>query len=123
MNLGDVFGDAYFDLGTIMAPILCKNASYKAMFTAYCDNPETDGGNLVIHKVIVEAENRFSTYGRCNVCKNGTLAPYLPQKSCKKGVYYCVCREPDTEYKVCESRYIGHENVNETYGKYAPPPG
>ncbi len=62
-------------------PYLCSNQSGVANYTYDCYDIEQTGDDLVVSKILLEVDSRFSEYAECNV--NSTT-----------GEYYCECRAP-----------------------------
>jgi len=106
MNSGDVPGDASFMLRAAGLPWLCSNTSGQRDNTYDCQDIEQSANDLVVTKVIVEADSRFSGYAECNV-------------NSSTGAYDCQCRAPDppnAPHGHHQHRYIP---CNRTVGKIA----
>ena len=71
-----------------------------------CDNPERESPDLVITKVDLSINPKFTTYSACNLC-NGT-DPFT-HKECDEGSYVCDCMASASE---CISTNIGKENIS-----------
>lgn len=110
MDTGDVAGDLYFYLDQFLLPLECANASGDFRSEFDCDNPERVDPDLVVSKVDVEVDDRFTMYSACNIC-NGT-DPFTHQP-CVKGTYKCDCEGGI----LCKSARVGMENVS---SKFSP---
>mmetsp|Transcript_114977 Transcript_114977/g.365337 ORF Transcript_114977/g.365337 Transcript_114977/m.365337 type:complete len:363 (-) Transcript_114977:335-1423(-) len=109
MDTGDVEGDLFFYLDEFLLPLECANAS-KGMSGFDCNNPERVDPNLVVSKVELEVDSRWTTYSACNLC-NGT-DPFS-RKPCEKGTYICDC------FGIwCNRGRVGKENITQ---KFVPP--
>ena len=92
MDTGDATGDLLFDLfEVIINPLACPNGSKSGHG---CTNPEASGQDLMVNKLTVEVDSRYSGYAKCNIGVNGTDGRGHP---CKDGTYCCFC-EDDSHY-------------------------
>jgi hypothetical protein len=120
MNTGDATGDMFFDmLEVIMVPLKCENATKPKFGPNTCANPEAVGGNLMVNKLTLEVDSRFSSYAACNVCVNGTDPFHHP---CKSGTYACFCTTHGFPPKTtpCNAT-VGYEDVYNTFKRFLKP--
>lgn len=106
MDTADLLGDMYFDMRSKALPIEC--ASHSSASKRDCDNAEVASDNLVITKLVLEVDNRFGQYGRCNVCVNGT--DNHGNNSCTDGIYDCDCGGFSGKPTQC-GQPVGQENI------------
>jgi hypothetical protein len=107
MNTADVLGDMYFDMRSKALPIECASNSSAA--ARDCDNAEVVATDLVITKLVLEVDDRFGMYGRCNVCVNGS--DHHGNNSCTDGVYDCSCAQGGSSHSVPCGAAVGLENI------------
>ena len=86
-----------------------------------CVNAETYGEGLVVNKLILEVDSRFSDYAKCNVGVNGTDGHGNP---CEDGKYCCYCaiETPDWPYEKetpCNAT-LGFENISDYFHRFGP---
>ena len=69
MNTADVIGDLFFDLLEIfIAPLACANQTGPPKPGPNpCANPEAVGADLMVNKLTLEIDERYSGYAACNV--------------------------------------------------------
>ena len=118
MNTGDAVGDLFFDLlEVLISPLACLNHTKKPHpGPDPCSNPEAVGADLMVNKVTLTVDKRFSGYGACNVCINGT-DPF--GGFCKNGTYVCDCRASGwPPRKAPCNATVGIENVYEQFSEY-----
>jgi len=95
MDTGDAAGDLYFDLReAILQPLLDPGSK----------NPEITDPSLMVSKLVVEMDNRFSSYGACNV-------PPGPN-----GTYHCGCGYHNSE--PCNDPLVGAQNIRSFFGHH-----
>lgn len=105
-NTGDLNGDAFFVLRSFLLPVECNSTDPAAKFD--CDNPEQNNTNTnVISKHIVDVDDRFGDYGKCNVV-NGSF-------------YVCVCGDNPLLPQPCNAS-VGRSDVASRYDKNPPKP-
>lgn len=120
MDTGDAVGDMFFDMLEVIAyPLVCENGTKPSRFGPNpCANPEAGGEDLMVNKLTLEVDSRFSGYAACNVCVNGT-DPFS-KKPCKVDTYSCGCYDekkfPPREVP-CNST-LGYQKLLETFGHY-----
>jgi len=119
MNTGDNTGDLFFDLlEVVIAPLACQNhtnSSTPSHGPDPCANPEAIGDYLMVNKLTLEVDSRFSGYAACNVGVDNK-DPFGGY--CKSGTYCCDCHnEGHFKHSPC-NRTVGYENVQATFGKY-----
>jgi hypothetical protein len=57
MNTGDAVGDLFFDLfQVVIGPLACQNETE----SRFCSNPEATGADLVVNKLRMEVDTRYS---------------------------------------------------------------
>lgn len=57
MNTGDTAGDLFFDLfQVVISPLACQNETESHA----CSNPEATGADLVVNKLRLEVDTRYS---------------------------------------------------------------
>lgn len=119
MDTGDAVGDMFFDmLEVISYPLVCENGTKPSKFGPNpCANPEAGGEDLMVNKLTLEVDSRFSGYAACNVCVNGS-DPFS-KKPCEIGTYFCGCYSQGFPPKevTCNST-VGYQKLLETFGHY-----
>ena len=86
MDVGDAAGDMFFDLhNVIIEPLECPHGASSGHG---CSNPEAVAPNLMVNKLTVEMDSRFSGYAKCNIGVNGTDGH---GNVCKDDTYCCFC--------------------------------
>lgn len=123
MNTGDAVGDLFFDmLEVLITPLTCANRSGRPSHGPDpCTNPEAVGDDLMINKVTLEVDRRFSGYGACNVCINGTDPLGEP---CATGTYHCDCFASSRHWpplKVPCNATVGFEDVFKQFSRFIKP--
>jgi len=121
MDTADAFGDLYFDWDT-------NHRLYKCKFepdSNDCSNPEVAADDLVITRLVVELDNRWSNYHRCNICINGS--DRHGTDDCTDGEYVCTCgpndatrgtnRTADTCLNLYGKPTVGIENLANNHAK------
>lgn len=108
MNTGDALGDMFFDLRSLVLPLEC--AADPSQHD--CTNAEVVSPDLVITKIIVEADHRFTDYAKCNICVNGTDGH--GHNNCTDGEYICGCFN-GLKSVPCKPG-VGMENLTQTHG-------
>merc|ERR1719316_2596541 len=62
MDTGDAAGDMFFDFhNALIAPLQCPHGAASGHG---CSNPEVEASDLMLNKVILEVDSRFSGYAR-----------------------------------------------------------
>jgi len=112
MDTGDALGDLYFYLGQFLLPLECKNVSSESRAHFDCDNPERVSKDLVVTKVEMSFDSRFTGYSGCNLC-NGT-DPFT-HKPCEVGTYLCDCESRQMPAP-CNKNKVGQTNVTQMFG-------
>jgi len=121
MDTGDAVGDMFFDmLEVIGSPLLCQNHTNKSHHGPgpdTCANPEAVGEDLMVNKLTLEVDTRFSGYASCNVGVNGSDPFGHP---CKTDTYCCRCNDMNhfPPKQVPCNATLGYENVYGTFGKW-----
>jgi len=121
MNTADAIGDLFFDMIEVLPyPIACPNGTNTSHNSKYgpnpCTNPEAGGPELMVNKLTLEVDTRFSGYAACNVGINNTDPFGGP---CKTGTYCCDCTGGSyPPQKVPCNDTLGYENVFEQFGKW-----
>jgi hypothetical protein len=110
MDTGNALGDMFFDLRSIALPLECKDDPSQND----CKNSEVVSPNLVITKIIVEVDQRFTGYAKCNICVNGTDSH--GHNNCTDGDYICACGDPG-KLVPCGPG-VGMENISERFTDY-----
>jgi len=110
MDTGDVRGDLYFYLDQFLLPVECNHSHQDPMAKFDCDNPERVDPDLVVSKVDLEIDTRWTTYSGCNLC-NGT-DPFSGEP-CEEGSYKCDCFGMG-----CNKHHVGRESIRD---KFLPP--
>lgn len=113
MDTGDALGDLYFYLGQFLLPLECENVSPESRAHFDCDNPERVSKDLVVTRVRMTMDSRFTGYSGCNLC-NGT-DPFS-RKPCEVGTYICDCETRSSDPNVCNKHYVGLANVTQMFG-------
>ena len=122
MDTGDALGDMFFDmLEVIMYPLSCPNGTHTTPPSPYynpCLNPEAGGADLMVNKLTLEVDDRFSGYGACNVGINDTDP--ITHGYCKTDTYCCDCitTEGNPRRKVPCNATVGAENLYQSFGKF-----
>jgi len=86
-NTADFEGHVFFDIFSTFKQFTCAVVSLPG---PGCGNPEVDGRDLVVTELILEADSRWDTYGKCNICIDGH-DPFEPSVKCRTGEYTCNC--------------------------------
>jgi hypothetical protein len=84
MNSADVRGDLYFTMRSKALPAECgpwRNESWWSNLD--CNDPEVDGSNLAVTKLILEVDMRFGPYADCNPLPDGS--------------YFCACDQAQAD--------------------------
>ena len=118
MDTGDVLGDMYFDLRSVVQPIECAHPDNRT--ARDCDNQEVVASDLVITKLVLDVKMPFGTYGRCNICVNGT--DHHGNNSCVNGKYWCMCGGYDPHSSSQCGPEVGMENITEHMAQTVPEP-
>lgn len=109
MDTGDVAGDMFFDFhNALVAPLECPQGAASGHG---CSNPEVLSPDLMLNKVVLEVDSRFSGYARCNIGVNGSST----SGSCPVGTYCCVCGGHGSASTPC-NKTVGMANILETHG-------
>jgi hypothetical protein len=88
MDTGDLAGDLFFDLfDTFILPLAC-NSSSGAHVPNACGNPEVVSHDLVVNKLTLQVDIRFSDYAECNIGDASGMDHHHP---CKADTYCCFC--------------------------------
>ena len=113
MDTADATGDLAFDLFEVMiAPLSCPNGSKS---DHGCTNPEAMGNDLMVNKLMLEVDSRYSPYAKCNIGVNGTDGRGHP---CKDGTYCCFCSNPHVPWgpDIPCNETVGAQNLFEHFG-------
>ena len=111
MDTGNGLGDLFFDLFEVMiAPLACQHGHHSMGHT--CTNPEATGSDLVVNKLTLEVDNRYSDYAMCNIGVNGTDQH---GHACEDGTYCCFCHHDYRHDKPC-AQTVGRENLTSHFG-------
>jgi len=118
MDTSDLPGDIFFDLRSVVLPVECASPY---AWPGDCENQEMVGDDLVISKLLVEADARWGEYGMCNVCGADGRDPFSHMR-CTPNEYFCTCRnkigyglEPCPDSVTSK---VGRENITETFSEY-----
>ena len=112
MDTGDLLGDMFFDVRSMALPLECANKS-DPHAAHDCDNEEVVATDLAVTKLMLEVDSRYGSYGRCNICVNGT--DHHGNNSCTDGVYWCSCGEWGEKAKQCGPA-VGYEDISDHFG-------
>ncbi|CAE8593642.1 unnamed protein product [Polarella glacialis] len=116
MDTGNAHGDLFFYLAEFLLPLECADtSSFPNKFD--CTNPERRDPNLVVTKVDMEVDSRYTKYSGCNLC-NGT-DPFT-HKNCTIGTYVCDCLNFGGGGN-CDATKLGFENVSENFVRQTTP--
>lgn len=89
MDTGDAAGDLFFDLAMVLiTPLSCPNGAASGHD---CSNPETISDDLVLNKLVLEVDSRWSSYAMCNIGRNGSDGF---NHTCADDTYCCFCGTP-----------------------------
>ena len=69
--------------------------------------------------VVAIADSRYSDYGECNVCINGTVPMTNPPRACVDGTYHCRCGDWGSTNDVCSNPAVGKQNVKAMMNGFA----
>jgi len=109
MDTGDALGDLNFYLGEFLLPLECRDPDHGSEFD--CNNPERVEPDLVVTKVEMVVDRRYTNYSACNLCENGTDPWILSNHSaCEIGSYICDCVDFAHEGKICDPMQVGQQN-------------
>jgi len=107
-NTGDLRGDAFFVLRSLLLPLECTASVPRAHFD--CSNPEENGTSTnVVSEHIVMVNTPFGTYARCN-------------EDVAHQSYSCDCGDHPSPIP-CTSAAVGRADVRSRYNGHAPAPG
>jgi hypothetical protein len=95
----------------MITPLACSAGSTQGHS---CSNPEAVGPDLMVNKLTLEVDSRYSEYAMCNVGVNNTDGHGHP---CKDDTYCCFCGHHHT---VSCNQTLGRENILEHFGNYTP---
>mmetsp|Transcript_103582 Transcript_103582/g.189616 ORF Transcript_103582/g.189616 Transcript_103582/m.189616 type:complete len:367 (+) Transcript_103582:30-1130(+) len=109
MDTGDALGDLTFYLNDLLLPLECNNATTDWRQTFDCDNPERVDHNLVVTKVDLSIDSRFTTYSACNYCTGSD--PFTGQP-CVPGSYSCSCMTSAMKLPPCDRTRVGMEGID-----------
>ena len=119
MNTGDNTGDLFFDLlEVLLSPLACANSSGPSHpGPDPCTNPEAIGDDLMVNKLILEVDTRFSGYAACNVGINGSDPFGNP---CETDTYCCECTSNASfpPKPVACNATLGYENVYDQFAVF-----
>lgn len=90
----------------MITPLACHDKSHAPPGHS-CTNAEAVGKDLVVNKLTIEVEQKFSWYARCNICVNHT-DHY--NHTCKDGTYFCFCADDQFHQLPCKPT-VGREDV------------
>jgi len=108
MDTGDEAGDMFFDFHNVLImPLQCPNGAASGHG---CANPEALAPDLMVNKVILEVDSRYSGYARCNIGINGS-ASGVP---CADDTYCCACQGEGRKVVPCNTT-LGLENIHATH--------
>lgn len=114
MDTGDALGDMFFDMfEVIIQPLICQNGSNHSFGPNPCTNQEAAGKDLMVNKLTLEVDSRFSGYAMCNVGLNGT-DPF--NHTCPTDTYCCFCNV-NREVVPCNAT-LGFENIYNSFSQY-----
>jgi hypothetical protein len=120
MNTGDAAGDLFFWIKSVQTPLECaKNASRAHSNGFDCRNAEVTSPDLSITKLVLEVDNRYTSYSMCNICVNGR-DPLNSRRTCTGTVYVCDSHSYGGGGGVNAS--IGRESVFGFFGRMKPNP-
>eukprot|EP00040_Diaphanoeca_grandis_P015248 m.77569 g.77569 ORF g.77569 m.77569 type:complete len:329 (+) comp25027_c0_seq1:92-1078(+) len=115
MDTGDAAGDLFFDLMLVyLEPLDCPHGAQSGHG---CSNPEVVSPDLVVNKLVLTIDNRYSDYAKCNIGFNNSDGHGNP---CKDNTYCCFCESPTDPYGPgipCNAT-VGRENVTGHFGSY-----
>ena len=111
MNVADGAGDLFFDMhNSLLEPLECPHGAASGHG---CSNPEASGLDLVVNKVVLNVEQQFSGYAKCNIGVNGTDGHGNP---CADDTYCCYCSGASRHGpNVPCNATVGRENVREHF--------
>ena len=110
MDTGDAMGDCFFDLAeVVVAPLACADPTHQAHG---CANEEAVGQDLMVNKLVLEVEDAFSLYAKCNIGVNGSDGH---GHSCQDDTYCCYCMDDWDRTLPCNAT-VGRQNLFEHYG-------
>jgi hypothetical protein len=96
MDVGDATGDLFFDMFMVEAyPIECPEGNNTPPPPGHhhhggdCSNPETYG-DLVVNKLTLEVDSRFSAYAKCNIGEWMCCLAHIMAGTVSSGVA-CAC--------------------------------
>jgi len=117
MDTADATGDLFFDMAEVISyPLNCANGTkHHGGGPNPCTNPEAAGKDLMVNKLTLEVDSRFSGYAACNVGVDNK-DPFGGY--CKSGTYCCDCHSPGHFKPSACNQTVGYENVQATFGKF-----
>ena len=117
MDTADATGDLFFDMAEVISyPLNCANGTkHHGGGPNPCTNPEAAGKDLMVNKLTLEVDSRFSGYAACNVGVDNK-DPFGGY--CKSGTYCCDCHSPGHFKPSACNQTVGYDNVQATFGKF-----
>eukprot|EP00729_Bicosta_minor_P000855 gene855-24429_t len=112
MDTADAAGDLFFDMHNVfLEPFQCPNGAASG---SHCSNPEATAPNLVVNKLVLNVDSRYSGYAKCNIGVNGTDGH---GNVCKDDTYCCYCAGTGWNSRPIPcNNTLGRENVTEFFG-------
>ena len=109
MDTGDATGDLFFDLFEVMmSPLECASGTKTPGHS--CSNPEATGKDLMVNKLTLEVDSRYSAYAKCNIGLNGTDGR---GHKCADDTYCCFCGD---YYPTACKTTLGREDLYDHFG-------
>jgi len=87
-NTADFAGHVHFDIYSTYIQFACTIVHLPGL----CGNPEIEARDLVVTELVLEVDNRWDAYGKCNICTAGH-DPFEPSIKCRTGEYTCNCED------------------------------
>lgn len=112
MDTADAAGDLFFDMHNVfLGPLECPHGAASGHG---CNNPEAIANDLVVNKLMLNVDTRYSGYAKCNIGVNGTDGH---GNYCKDGTYCCFCAGANRwgPPGPCNAT-VGRENVRNYFG-------
>ena len=110
MDTGNGIGDLFFDLfEVVIQPLACHQGAKSGH---QCANPEASGKDLVVNKLTLEVDSRYSDYAMCNIGVNGTDGH---GHKCENDTYCCFCHRGSFWPEKCKTT-VGREDLKSHFG-------
>jgi len=102
----------FFDLYDTFTTTLACNSVNGSRIPDECENQEIFAKDLVVNKLQLEVDSRFSSYAMCNLGQNGTDGFH---HACADDEYCCFCENAYLQEVPCSPK-VGAESILDHFG-------